>query len=70
MFTFVIAECSRIYAAMVHSQHLSTHSVILVTWVYVLASADTNIAQVACSVTVIDAWHVWWHIMFGCVHAS
>ena len=42
MFTFVIAKCSRIYGATVHSRHLSTHSVIPVTWVYALALADIN----------------------------
>ena len=42
MYTFVIAKCSRIYAATVCSQHLSTHSVIPVTWVYALALADIN----------------------------
>ena len=31
MFAFVIAECLRIYAAMVCSRHLSTYSVIPVT---------------------------------------
>ena len=34
--TFVIAICLHIYAAMVCSQHLSAHSVILATWVYTL----------------------------------
>ena len=37
MFTFVVAICLRIYAATVHSWHLSAHSVIPVIWVYVLA---------------------------------
>ena len=46
MFTFVIAKCLRIYAATAHSWHLSTHLVILVTWVYALTSADINIRDV------------------------
>ena len=37
MITFEIVHCSSIYLAMVGSWHLSTCSVILATWVYVLA---------------------------------